>query len=209
MKKIVLLVILLFSVVLLSSCNAIKGTVQNALTGDYAVGTIDGNNFASEWLGIRFTAPSGFIMSTQEEMREFSLIGMEEMGVNSATINWADMTVAFEMMAMTEDAMSSVSVLTERILSRNMTVEEYLDISIQVFAEATGWAVNLNSEIGTIDFAGQEWHTATANVQAFGLEWTYRYLAHKFDNRMAFITIYAPVGQEDDIELLIKSFKAY
>ena len=208
MKKIILLVILSC---ILSSCNAVRDAVENVVTGDYVMGIVSGNSWSSEWLGLRFTAPSNFVMATQEELVEISQIGMEMSNLDAATINWAEVAVAFEMMAMTGDAMTSVSVLTERVLLRNLTIEQYLDASIQGFVEATGWQLDFNDDLGTMDFIGMEWHTATATVSipGTGLEWTYRYIVRRFDNRMAFIQIYSLVGEENQIDLLINSFRAY
>ena len=209
MRKFVSLAVILCGIMFFAGCNTVRDAVGNIMTGDYVVGTIDGNEFFSEWLNLRFTAPSGFIMATQEEMWEFTQLGMEVADIDPAIANWAEMAVAFEMMAMTLDGMVSVTVLTERVMLRAMTVEQYFEAMLQGVRDSLGWIVDFNYDMEPVNFAGLEWYTATSTVQAFGMDFTYRYFVRRFDNRMAVITIYAITGQEAQIDILVNAFRAY
>ncbi|MCL2397223.1 MAG: hypothetical protein FWC93_04075 [Defluviitaleaceae bacterium] len=209
MRKIASLAMLLvFAVVFLAGCGAINRTVEEIMTGDYVIGTIDGDNFESEWLNLRFTAPDGFIMASQEEILEMMQLGLDMMDVDSSVVAWAEMAVVSEMMAMLPTGLASVSVATERIMLSNITIEQYVEAAFQG-VEALGWEVSPNDDLRQINFAGNQWYTYTATVEAFGIDWSYQYLVRRFDNRMALITVYAIAGEEAHIDTLINAFAAY
>ena len=208
MKKF-LLPLLLIAVVIFHGCGAVEQAVDNIMMGSYEIGTIDGDNFESEWLSLRFTAPEGFLMSSREEMMEMMAVGMEMMDVDAGTAAWADMATVSEMSAMLPTGLASATVVTERVFQAAMTVEQYVEAAIQGVETALGWDVTLTSEITPINFAGQQWYTYTANIEAFGMDWSYRYFVRRFDNRMALITIYALEGQEDYLDVLTDAFRAY
>ena len=208
MKKFLTLAMLMCAVVFFAGCGAINRTVEDIITGDYVIGTIDGNNFESEWLGLRFTAPNSFIMASQEEMLEMMQLGMDILEVDRAVGAWAEMAVVTEMMAMLPTGLANVTMATERVMLRNMTIAQYVDAKFQQMAPL-GWGIDFNDDIEPTNFAGKEWYTYTANINALGLDWSYRYFIRRFDNRMALITIYSVAGEEQYIDILLNSFSAY
>lgn len=43
----------------------------------YSKGTLSDNGFESEWMGIRFNAPEGYVVATQEELDNFISMGQD------------------------------------------------------------------------------------------------------------------------------------
>jgi hypothetical protein len=175
----------------------------------YTVGIIEGDRFASEWLNLRFEAPEAFIMATQEEMLGMMELGLEVMEIDQRFANWADMVVVHEMMAMLPTGAAQVSIVTERLVLSGITTEQYIEASFASVESLLGWDVEFNDDLRTIEFAGLEWYTYTATINAFGMDWSYQYIIRRFDDRMALITIYAMAGQEAYIDTLFEGFSAY
>jgi len=221
-KAILSLMVIMGMALVLTGCSAIfdrimdsspsevvDGIIEEIMTGNYVAGTIDGNNFESEWLGLRFAAPSGFIMASQEEMNDMMQLGLDMLDMDRNLIAWADIAVVFEMMAMVPTGMASAHVATERIMLSGITIEQYVEAAIGQLESTTGWQVHFNDDIRPINFAGQQWYTYTADIHALGMDWSYQYLVRRFDNRMALITIYSAAGHEDYIDALFNAFRAY
>ena len=207
MNKFVFFVLAVF-LCISAGCNP-RESIEAILTGDYVVGTISGNNFESEWLGLRFTAPDGFVMASQQEIMEMMQLGLDMLDADGATVAWAEMATVSEMMAMLPDATASASLITERLLLSGITIEQYVATSFQQLEEMTGWDITFNNDITEIDFAGNTWHTYTANIHAFGVNYSYQYIIHKFGNRMAIISIYSLLGEEENIDILMNAFQSY
>jgi len=182
---------------------------EEIMMGDYIVGNVVGDNFDSEWLNLRFTAPEGFIMVAQDEMFEMMQIGLDFMDIDRSLVTWAEMAVVPEMMAMLPDGSVSANVITERVLLGNITIDQYIEAALRQLEAVVGWGVNFNDDMGPVNFAGLEWYAYTVDIHAFGLDWRYQYLVRRFDNRMALVTIYATVDQEAYIDVLMNSFRAY
>lgn len=68
--------------------------------GAYTKGSVDDSGFQSEWLGIRYDAPDGFVMSTEEELEALLQAGGELVYEDEAQtfIDYAKMTTVYEMM---------------------------------------------------------------------------------------------------------------
>lgn len=182
---------------------------EAADAGIYTVGVIEGNHFVSPWLNLRFESPEGFIMATQEEMLELMAVGLELSDIDPATANWLDMALVNEMMAMLPTGSAQVSLVTERLMLSGMTMEQYIEAAFAGVESLLGWGVEFHDDLRTIEFAGLEWYTYTATIDAFGMDWSYQYLARRFGDRMALITIYALAGQEAYMDALFAGFSAY
>jgi len=178
-------------VVVFPGCTARE--IYELLADNYVVGAIEGDTFESEWLGLRFTAPEGFVM--EETAQQY--------------IDLAEVAVVSEMTAMLPDAIASATLVAERLLSSNINIEQYVEAAFGQLEDEIGWDVAFSDDIAEIEFAGETWYTYTADIHAFDMDFSYRYLARIFGNRMALIAIYSLAGEEDNIDLLMAAFEAY
>ncbi len=69
----------------------------------YSKGTLSDNGFESEWMGVRFNAPEGYVVATQEELDNFISMGQdyvkavyEENG--KKVIDYTELTTVYELM---------------------------------------------------------------------------------------------------------------
>jgi len=181
---------------------------NNQTTSDYVRGTRTGtNNFASEFLNLRFTTPAGFILLDDDEMEDLLGISMEYVLGDDGLTNFAQAMLVYEMVATNPLTGNSAQVIVERMISRNISMEDYLEASrdqfMRVFPNAEF------SEAGTKEFAGETYTYFSVKSSAFGMDMNQKSLIRQIDNRMVVIMFTIVDGNDDDLEIMLNGFREF
>lgn len=128
--------VLLLAAVMLAGCVSIniEGSTPSPTPKEFTRGTIDGNVYKSEYADIKFTAPDGWVYSTDEEISKL-------MGISADKLSDAGMKVSdemlklqsiYDMMAINNTTGSNVIVMYQNLslLGASVTSEEdYLNLT--------------------------------------------------------------------------------
>lgn len=179
-------------------------------SGSYAKGTIDGNNFESEWLGVRYEAPEGFVMATDEELEELLLAGGELIYEDDAQtfIDYAKLTTVYEMMTYLPQANNAGDPNLNLVVEKNnASAKEYGDaLKAQVdtmYGDAdVEWKDVANTTVGGIDCLE---YAISINFGEQAMNQSY-YIADKDGRVICFILSYTD-AQKENADALMDAFK--
>ena len=109
--------------------------VEEAL--GYTKGTLMEDGWESEWLGLRFTAPEGMVMSTEEELAATMGLGQEVLAQDftEQQLAYAEIATVYEMMC--SDAMGSNVILMAEKLPIALTAEQYIEVLSEQITSVT------------------------------------------------------------------------
>lgn len=178
MKKIIF--VLLASLILVFTFAACGNTES-----EYTAGTVIGNTYTSDWLGLSFTASEDILLSSDEELAELDLGDeiCEMLATNLNTYNSVSITVNPKAFA---------------------SAEEYLEMLKQNYS-ATGMAVSYD-EISETEIAGAIYSEAKCDIsyQGFPLKIAV-YLRSIGDNTACILISY---DSEEELNSFLNCFSA-
>lgn len=93
---------------------------------DYTKGISSETGYESEWLGIRFTAPEGAAMLTEEELNEMMGLGQEVLSedFSDLQLQYAEMSTVSEMMCKAAEGTPNVVMSVEKMMA-DATAADY------------------------------------------------------------------------------------
>jgi hypothetical protein len=178
--------------------------------GSYQKGIVTNNSFESEYFGLRFNLPSGYIMSTEKEL--LKLVDVAKNYANDEYIKNYDYSSAnnvYEMMAVSLKN-TNVIVLTEKIAFENITVEQYFDIVKENVAKIyPDFEFEFNDDIGSVDIAGQSYKKVIIIMSINGIKVNQEYYVRKIGDRMLSIAFSFTDENKDEKNTLLNAFKPY
>ncbi len=156
MKKIFALLLVLVLAVSLAGCNA-KEIINKSLSR----GVVDGNVYTSEYIGVTFTKPDGWIYATDEEINELMGASAELlMGQSDYEAAVSDLFTVYDMMVTDPATNNNINIVYENLklnASENMTAEEYIEIVKTNLTSATELSYSFgnieNVTLGGVEFA--------------------------------------------------------
>lgn len=183
---------------------------EEEASGAYEKGTVDGNNFESAWLGVRYEAPEGFIMASEEELEQLLLTGGELIYEDDAQkfIDYAKLTTVYEMMTYLPQANNAGDPNLNLVVEKNnASAEEYgeaLKAQMDVmYAQAeVEWKDVTNAAVGGIDCLEYD---VSINIEGQALNQSY-YIADKDGRVICFILSYTD-AQKENADALMNAFK--
>lgn len=179
-------------------------------SSDYTKGTSTETSYESEWIGIRFTAPEGATMMTEEELNEMMGISQDMLSedFNDLQLKIAEMNTVQEMMCTAADGIPNVTIAAEKIQS-NMTLEEYMEMLKSTLEQVTSMAytVELTDEVVTI--GGKDFTKLSAVAEVDGATLNQDFFAMIQGDRAVSITLTYAEGFEDAADEMLNSFEAY
>lgn len=202
MKK---LALILSSLILAAGVAVSCGSANDGAAAEYTRGVLTESTYASEWAGIAFTADDGMEFLTDEEIASLMGIGADIMYGENAdqALDWAEMTVTYEMMATNPADSSNVIVMTEKI-PESYTVDMYIDAMKQQLA---GTEVTLAEEsVEEITFLGQTYTDFSHTMQLPDLEVRQSMYLRKIGDRM--LAICFSYGDASQLDALSACFSA-
>lgn len=211
MKKVKLrLVVLAVMLVVLAMFTGCSKSSKDSSKG-YERGTINGSTYESEFLNIKFTAPEGYNMLTQEDMDPYIQFTSEVIykDKDKKMIDYAKAVTVYEMMAQEPTIGSpNVNIVVENLKGRDVTIDQYIEACKQQLAN-TGIEYTFGDIENDVDLAGSK-YTLLNCVGKYGdQEIPQQMYIRKVDDRMMLLTV---TYSEDDIEArdtLVQGFTAY
>lgn len=166
----------------------------NSKTVPYSRGVLNEQSYESEFLNLKFTAPSNYIMMTQEELDQTLDLSSEEIfkDKDKKIIDYTKAVTVYEMQALCSDTMGNfpnLSIGVEKLNLKNITETQYLDVVKGQLQEVTQIDYTLEDDYSKMTVAGQEYTTLVATTSIGGINLKQSYLVRKINDRMAFIIL--------------------
>lgn len=187
-SKILLIVVSLVLVLItLAGCgnnttnNTENNTENQTAKEAIARGVIDENNvYTSEFAGIKFTLPEGWVYSTDEQIANMMNVGVELLNENKDNLSKIlEQTALYDMVANDQTNGTSVMVMFEKSLL-NVNEEFYLNNVKKGLESVTELDYQITDEITTETVGGKEYKVLTATVPAYNMVQKY-YVVKKGD----------------------------
>ena len=180
----------------------------NGETGTVTRGVWDGNVFTSEFLGLTFTMPDGWVASTDAEIA--ALMGLapgvlEAAGGDIPEDLWDTVESVHDMMAMNPLTGVSVQILFDRLeypytaMSTAEFVAEYLELMEEIM-EMMGMEFEVLP--GTTRIGNSDWHSFASTMEMFGMTITSRSFFSVHEGFSRTISITYSEGSESPEEIL-------
>lgn len=161
----------------------------------YSKGILTATSYESSYFDLKFNAPEGWVMQTADEISE-------QYGEDTDLLK-------YEMSASNAYSGEVIVVSMEKLPSKNLTIEQYIDISIINMQETAEFEIL--SRDGTKVIAGNTYNTMSFNITdaASGLNVNADYYVRKVEDRIICImTMYLP-GNQANAEVGINAFTTY
>lgn len=149
MKRMLLMVMMICMLGGLIGCSAGgKDKETEAPTKEISRGTVDGDVYTSEFIGISFTKPELWVYSTDEEIAAAMQVGAEILDVENFSAEAAKLSSVYDMMAKDLMTGNNINVTFENLKvsgSSNITVEQYIKVFEDLMIEQ---AAMMNYQFG-------------------------------------------------------------
>lgn len=199
MKKTVALLLALVTVFLLVGCNTGKAELSR--------GTIEGNVYKNEYLGIQFTKPDSWVYSTDEEIAAVTNMGAELLGENFKEALDNNPSV-YDMMVVDSITRNNINIGYENLaktLSSNITEEQYVEALKRQLENISAISVTFPDTYDTVKLGETEFTRVICSTASYGVKMTQVYYLHKIEGYMAFIIVTIQDGDSvADIEAMFK-----
>lgn len=182
--------------------------------GSYEKGILTGNSFESKWMGLRFTAPEGMELSTQEKLDETMRVMQEALygESNGEALDYTQLVVVYEMEAVWQEEDLLMQVLVERLPEEAVSVEDYVAQTKEELAQfaGDGIAYIIDDKLYPVNIGGQEFYNFGV-VTEYGSEVEVHqesYLKEQ-DGRLIMISFTSDREADSEIQKVLDSFYAY
>lgn len=202
MKKLLALTLAVVMALLLVSCNSAPSNEgeqpdDSKKVTELSRGTIEGDVYTSEYLGISFTKPESWVYSTDEEIAAMVNLGVDMvLGENFKEALENNPTI-YDMMAVDIITRSSINVGFENLsktFATNITVEQYVQALKAQVANVSGMTVTFPESIETVKLGETEFTKVDCTVTVQGVSMKQVYYLKKVDKFMSFIIVTIPSG---------------
>lgn len=185
----------------------VEETVEESLA--YAKGTLTENGWESQWLGLRFTAPEGMVMSTEEELAETMGIGQEILAQDftEQQLAYAELATVYEMMC--SDAMGSNVILMAEKLPMTLTADQYIEILANQMTSVTAVQYEVKSDDEVVTIGGIEFNKLACAADYEGVSLCQDYYITIKDNRAVALAVTYTDATADVSESILNGFAAY
>ena len=176
---------------------------------DYAKGTLIENGWESKWLGLRFTAPEGMVMSTEEELAEIMGVGQEILAqdFSEQQLAYAELATVYEMMC--SDAMGTNVILMAEKLPMTLTAEQYIEILANQMTSVTAIQYEVESNDEVVTLGGIPFNKLACVADYEGISLCQDYYITIKDNRAVAIAVTYTDATADVYAGILNGFTAY
>lgn len=157
--------------------------------GEYYMGVVDGTEYVSEWIGMKFTAPQGYVMSTTEELLEMVSLSVDDVLTDEygrMLFDYSVQTTLYEMMCTAPAGAPNLMVMTE-LIPNGMGMDNY----ITALENATSY-IEYECEFDEpfeYELCGMEFTAVDSLVNANGIEMYQTYFLRIVDSRVYCIVV--------------------
>lgn len=182
-----------------------------ATEGEYVKGTSTETGFESEWLGLRYTAPEGMVMSTEEELNEVMGMGQEMLSedFSELQLEYAKMSSVYEMMSKNEAGTTNIIVTVEKLPSSNFSVEDYAEAIKTNLKAVTTIAYTISDDLETVSVGGSDFTKITAQADYSGVNMHQDYYVRVIGDRAVSMALTYVDETASEAEAIINAFEAY
>lgn len=202
MKKFLALTLAIVMALLLVSCASVpsNGDEQpddSKKAPELSRGTIEGDVYTSEYLGLSFTKPESWVYSTDEEIAAAMNLGVDMfLGENFKNALENNPSI-YDMMVVDTITRSSINVGFENLsktFASNITVEQYVEALKTQLGSISAMQVTFPEALATVKLGATEFTKVDCSVTAQGVSMKQVYYLNKSDNFMRFIIVTIPAG---------------
>ena len=200
MKKLMSAILLLCLLsVTLTACSSVP----------YTKGTVTETGFESEFIGIRFTTPEGYVLSGEEEVTQQMQQGAEAFDLDEDIADAAKKTTVYEMMAATPLENPKVLVMVEKAGNSFISVDRYLNNLEKQLADVDGVAYTFADGLETVEVAGQTYKKSSCTVTLNGQTLHQSYIFRKIGDRMVGFITACSEDKLDELDALMRAFEPF
>ncbi len=172
--------------------------------GEFAVGSIDGNTYISEFLGIKCELDSNWIMDSSADLAAYNGLTSAEYTTEDALALFASGVAPYDMSAVTYDGYNVVEVIIEDLgilYGATLSAEDYVDMTISIAEESliASGLENVVCRKDFVDFCGQKHVAIVAEASLDGISVYQTMICFKVGNYMACVTLLSIDGDYTDI----------
>ncbi len=185
----------------------VEETVEEAL--EYTKGTLIENGWESEWLGLRFTAPEGMVMSTEEELAATMGLGQEILAQDftEQQLAYAELATVYEMMC--TDAMGSNVILMAEKLPIALSAEQYIEVLSEQITSVTAVQYEVESDDEVVTLGGIDFNKLACVADYEGVSLCQDYYVTVKDNRAVALAVTYTDATADVSDTILNGFAAY
>ena len=155
-------------------------------------GTIEGDVYQSEYLGLKFTKPSSWVFSTDEEIAAAMNFAAENLLDENFKKALENNPTVYDMMVVDMKTRTNINIGFENLkktLSSNITVEQYVDALKDQLAGVSGMTVSFRDGLETVKLGKTEFTKCVCDTTASGVKMTQVYYLRKVDGYMTFVIV--------------------
>lgn len=170
----------------------------------YVKGITTDNGWESEYWNLRFTAPEGVFMLSDEGMEALMGIGEDIISENYSEKQreYLEMTSLYEMLGTNAEGDANVAVTVEKLMVRGMDTEDYKKAALLHLRMMQEPVYEILDDSGTAEIAGETFAVVNTRVDSGG-EYFQDYYFRVSGDRALIITItYAEATSEQAAALL-------
>jgi len=179
-----------------------------AAAGEYAKGTVTETGWESEYFGLRYTAPEGMSMSTEEELDELMGLGQEVLSddFSELQLKYAELTSVYEMMSVADDQTTNVVVTVEKMAGK-MDASQYAEALEQGLSQVSAIQYTLVSDDETVKIGNEDYIKASYEAESSGVSMYQDYYIRVVGDRAIAVTLtYLDESARDNV---LNAFAAY
>lgn len=181
---------------------------EEAEAPEYVKGIHTETGWESEWLGMRYTAADGVVMSTEEELDAVMSAGREALSedFSEAQLVYAELTTVYEMMCTAPDQVTNLSVSVENVMME-MSVDTFVSVFKNTLSEVSAMSMTITNEGEDVTVAGNEFKKLQCSVDYEGMTiYQDYYLATKDTRAISIVVTYLDAAEA---EKLMSGFQTY
>lgn len=178
--------------------------------GEYEKGIVTEDGWESEWLGIRYKAPAGMKMSTEEELNEIMELGREMLSQGDSGVQPADPEVASVLEMMSTDEGGTINViLTAEKLSGELTGQDYAEALMQKLLDVSVAEYQVAGSNEALKLGGLAFHKVTCQADYQGAALYQDYYVTVFGDRAVTIAVTYSEESAETAKTIVDAFDGY
>lgn len=190
-----------------SETEEILSLVEEVMAG-YSKGILKEESWESKWMGIRFVAPEGMRMVTQEELDELMGFTSEVLSddFSEAQIEYVEMSTVQEMLCYAPDGVSHTLVAVEKLPGQT-DMDTYITALENTLSKVSDLTFSVISRDEVVSIGGREFRKVKCVASYDGIELHQDYLLRMKDDRV--ISIIGTYLDESLYEKMLAGYEAY
>ncbi len=169
-------------------------------------GTVEGNVYKNDSVGLTFTPGSSWIYYTDEQIAETLQVGLDVMDVDNFSAALVEQLSMMDMLAQDTATGTSVNVTFENLVltgSKGISDERYYDAVVAQFEAVSGMEISDVKEMTYTTIGDYEYASFDYTVTTNEVEMQIRTLFRKADTHMVIIAISTVYGSLDEVEAML------